>query len=130
MSDYDRFRSFAERYVIERANGFRKGFEREDAWEATLDARTMFNNIGRVSKDMGDPPEMAQSASMVGQAAVNQAVNRPFQYGGPVQMQTGPAPSSPEAAGMVGAAWAALSHRLSKGATVSVDRGRQKSWRK
>lgn len=134
VADYDRFRSFAERYVIERANGFRKGFEREDAWEATLDARTMFNNIGRVSKDMDDPyQELAaqHNAGAVGQRAVQNAIQTP-QYATPAKppLAQGPAPTV-VAPGMIGAAWGALVQRFPNGITpIGVDRGRQKSWRK
>lgn len=51
MADYDRFRSFAERYIIERASTFTKGKEREEAWQATLDAKTIYGNIARNAKD-------------------------------------------------------------------------------
>lgn len=51
MSDYDRFRSFAERYIIERASKFETGKEREQAWAATLDAKSIYQSIGRVAKD-------------------------------------------------------------------------------
>lgn len=52
MAEFDRFRSFAERYVIERAGGFVKGEETTDAWQAILDARTIYNSIGNVSKNV------------------------------------------------------------------------------
>lgn len=58
MADYDRFRSFAERYVIERATHFEVGKEREMAWNATLDAKTIYKNIAVASKD-AEPEEMA-----------------------------------------------------------------------
>lgn len=132
VADLDRFRSFAERYVIERANGFRKGFEREDAWEATLDARTMFNNIGRVSKDMDDPyKELVahHTAGAVGQRAVQNAVQTP-QYVRPAPLvQAGPAPAMPSSglSHIAQAAWNALSSGITP---ISQQRARQKSWRK
>lgn len=51
MADFDRFRSFAERYVIERAASFTRGNEQAEAWTAILDAKTIFRQIGVVSKD-------------------------------------------------------------------------------
>lgn len=46
MADnFDRFRSFAERYVISRAASFRVGHEEEDGYMAVLQARTIYNNI-------------------------------------------------------------------------------------
>lgn len=51
MADFDRTRSFVERYVIERATHFRLGFEREDAWTAILDGKTVYEGIGRMAKD-------------------------------------------------------------------------------
>lgn len=50
MSDQNdelRFRSFAERYVIERASTFRVGGneELEDAWNAVARAKTLYNHI-------------------------------------------------------------------------------------
>lgn len=45
--DETRFRSFAERYVIERASTFRVGGndELEDAWNAVARAKTIYNHI-------------------------------------------------------------------------------------
>lgn len=41
-NDYTRFRSFAERYVVERAASFEKGKELEDGWRAVEDAKKLF----------------------------------------------------------------------------------------
>lgn len=38
----DRWRSFAERYVIARAASFRPGFELEDGWRAVKDAEKIY----------------------------------------------------------------------------------------
>jgi hypothetical protein len=44
-----RFRSFAERYVIERAQGFPVGHELEHAWAAIEDAKKMYGMIEQAS---------------------------------------------------------------------------------
>lgn len=46
----DRFRSFAERYVVERARGFTNGKELEEAWRATQDAKKIYNMIEEASR--------------------------------------------------------------------------------
>jgi hypothetical protein len=43
--DKQRFRSFVERYLIERASTFQPGKEREDAWLCVQDAKTIYANI-------------------------------------------------------------------------------------
>ena len=58
MADFDRFRSFAERYVIERASSFRTGYEQDDAWTAILDAKAVYHQISEQAKYM-DKPEQA-----------------------------------------------------------------------
>ena len=50
MPDLDKFRSFAERYVIERAASFRAGFEKEDGWEAIQTARSLYKMIEGVGQ--------------------------------------------------------------------------------
>jgi hypothetical protein len=51
MADnYDRFRSFAERYIIARADKFKPGSEREDGWLALKDAETLYEMIGRTAQ--------------------------------------------------------------------------------
>lgn len=52
MPDSDKFRSFAERYVIERADSFRTGFEKEDGWEAIQTARSLYKMIEGVGHNM------------------------------------------------------------------------------
>lgn len=75
MADFDRFRSFAERYIVERAATFTKGKEREEAWTATLDAKTIYHNIARASRDVDqDQP--------TGQAGVAAAGPSPGASGG------------------------------------------------
>lgn len=49
-SSSERFRSFAERYVIARASLFRVGHEQEDAWAAMLDAKSIYQQIARVGQ--------------------------------------------------------------------------------
>lgn len=46
----ERFRSFAERYVVARAAHFTPGQEQEQAWAAILDAKAMYNGIALQSK--------------------------------------------------------------------------------
>lgn len=49
-----RFRSFAERYIMERAKNWPEGKEIELAWETISQARTIYNMIkeqGRTLKD-------------------------------------------------------------------------------
>lgn len=50
-----RYRSFAERYVVERARTFPIGRENEAAWEAALQAKTIYKMIQRIgqSKELG-----------------------------------------------------------------------------
>jgi hypothetical protein len=45
-----RFRSFAERYVIARADKFRLGYEAEDGHAAILMARTIYNMTKAVGR--------------------------------------------------------------------------------
>jgi hypothetical protein len=48
-NDEERFRSYAERYIIERAHTFRAGHEKEDAWAALLDAKSTYAQIAGVA---------------------------------------------------------------------------------
>lgn len=48
---YDRFRSFAERYLAARAAGFTVGKELEEGWQAIQDAKKLYQMIGRASVD-------------------------------------------------------------------------------
>ena len=47
--DVTRFRSFAERYVIERANTFKVETEMEDAWNAVERAKAIYKHIENVA---------------------------------------------------------------------------------
>lgn len=49
-----RFRSFAERYLIERANTFRVGHEDEDAWVCIGHAKTAYNMVKERGRTLGD----------------------------------------------------------------------------
>lgn len=100
MADYDRFRSFAERYIIERASGFRTGHEREDAWTATLDAKTIYGNIARAAQD-AEPDVMSSAVSMPGaMAGVGQQaqVNNPNRYLFPPKAVQPPVQAQPPSA--------------------------------
>lgn len=59
MADFDRYRSFCERYIIARASQFRAGQEREDAWNASLDALSIYRRIEMQSRDVDRPPQQA-----------------------------------------------------------------------
>lgn len=48
--DVSRFRSFAERYVIERASTFKVETEIEDAWSAVERAKTIYKHIDKVAE--------------------------------------------------------------------------------
>jgi phage terminase Nu1 subunit (DNA packaging protein) len=50
VQDYTRFRSFAERYLIERASTFTKGNQQREAHEEVLNARAMFRMIESVDR--------------------------------------------------------------------------------
>lgn len=69
MPDFDRFRSFAERYVVGRAASFRTGHEREDAWAATLDAKTIYGNIARAAVDAEPDAPTQQAGGTIGVSA-------------------------------------------------------------
>jgi hypothetical protein len=71
---YDRFRSFAERYIVARAGKFRVGFEREDAWQATLDAKSIYGNVARMAHD-AEPPLATVGASVVMQVGGQTSAN-------------------------------------------------------
>ena len=50
--EQQRFRSFVERYVVERAGSFRPGYEKEDGWLAVEDARVLFDHINNRSVEV------------------------------------------------------------------------------
>lgn len=86
MADYDRFRSFAERYIIERASTFRTGYEREEAWTATLDAKTIYGNIARAAQDAEPEIDISLPGALGGAGMIGQ------------QAQRNPGPYNPPAA--------------------------------
>ena len=92
MADYDRFRSFAERYVVERAGSFRTGFEQEDAFAAVLDAKGIYNNIAAQAKYM-DQPEQGETTQSPLQGAGQQAAPNAFN---PIPPRTGIGSSNPQ----------------------------------
>lgn len=55
-----RFRSFAERYIIERASKFGTENELDDVWECLLRAKTAYKMVHRVAVEFEDKPEDAQ----------------------------------------------------------------------
>jgi hypothetical protein len=48
--DVTRFRSFAERYVIERASTFKADTEMQDAWSAVERAKSIYKHIENVAE--------------------------------------------------------------------------------
>lgn len=54
MENRVRFRSFAERYVIERAAHFDKATVSEDGWAAVTEAKTIYAQITAVSEGFGE----------------------------------------------------------------------------
>ena len=69
-----RFRSFAERYVIERASSFKEDTEQNDAWKAILQAKTVYKMIHGIANTLTMDDEASQ------QAQSNQAQGKPYQY--------------------------------------------------
>lgn len=74
--DFDRFRSFAERYVVARAPTFDPKTEQEDAWEALLNARTIYEQIGQMSKNV-DTPDTQQMLAGAATPLSAAGMNRP-----------------------------------------------------
>lgn len=76
-----RFRSFAERYVVERAKHFKVGEEEADGWKAILDAKSLFAKIESVSEGFRTKPESADAyqahRSLMGMTGPIQAVKYP-----------------------------------------------------
>jgi hypothetical protein len=58
---HDRFRSFAERYVIERASTFVKGRELEEGWRAIQDAKKLYVMIADGLVEPPSPWSMTNS---------------------------------------------------------------------
>jgi hypothetical protein len=52
--DVTRFRSFAERYVIERASTFKNDTEMQDAWSAVERAKSIYKHIENVANVEND----------------------------------------------------------------------------
>ena len=57
-----RFRSFAERYVIERASSFKEDTEQNDAWKAILQAKTVYKMIHGIANTLTMDDEASQQA--------------------------------------------------------------------
>lgn len=73
MASSERFRSFAERYVIARAAFFRPGHEEEDAWAAVATAKSIY----RIAASMSKTAELDPDAS--DQQLAGQLMGRPVQ---------------------------------------------------
>lgn len=57
------FRSFAERYVVERASTFRVGHEDEDGWKAILHSKTIYKQIHNLADATWLVPGVIQPGS-------------------------------------------------------------------
>jgi hypothetical protein len=85
--DVARFRSFAERYVIERASTFKGETEMEDAWNAVERAKSIYKHIENVAnvednKDMIVAHGAMQAAGQVtAPAPVSQVARHPTRAG-------------------------------------------------
>jgi hypothetical protein len=58
---FTRRQLFVERYVLERAGSYRKGFEKEDAWQAALDSEKIYDMIAQRDRTY-EEKKMAQTA--------------------------------------------------------------------
>lgn len=52
--DNPRFRSFAERYIIERCREWKEGEIDESSWKAILEAKSIYNKVKQVSRTLGN----------------------------------------------------------------------------
>lgn len=50
----NRFRSFAERYIVERCRDWKEGEIDERAWGAILEAKSIYNKVREVGRTLGD----------------------------------------------------------------------------
>ncbi len=70
--NYTRFQSFAERYIIERAGQFKLGNEKQDAWNAILDAKSiygMIEGVDRAQQSQETTQDTTQARNISNQAA-------------------------------------------------------------
>src|ERR1035437_7663708 len=81
--DVTRFRSFAERYVIERASTFKGETEMEDAWNAVERAKTIYKHIENVATVEDDKDHQ------VAQQAMSNATQGPLPVSVPARHQIG-----------------------------------------
>jgi hypothetical protein len=86
--DVTRFRSFAERYVIERASTFKGDTEMEDAWSAVERAKSIYKHIENVAnvedakehpytEASGKPAPMTGAPTTAGQTSAVGVYARP-----------------------------------------------------
>lgn len=100
QSEKERFRSFAERYVIERAGHWKPGEEDTSAWAAIKDAKRVYQQIAVAGEHVQE--EIARSIEHAAKTlnalqAGNDAAPAPSQgaYRGPHQLQQLQQPSMP-----------------------------------
>jgi hypothetical protein len=73
----DRFRSFCERYIIERAGKFDVGREQEQAWLALQDAKKIYGMVAEAKNETDKEP----SSWPAGQGAQQGTPNPPMRPG-------------------------------------------------
>lgn len=67
----DRFRSFAERYVIARAGSFDPSKSLEDSWACVQEAKKVYMLIARASDDLEPPQQVPNAAATQGPSAAS-----------------------------------------------------------
>ena len=82
-----RFRSFAERYVIERASSFKEDTEQNDAWKAILQAKTVYKMIHGIANTLTMDDEASQQAQRKLCQNLKQAAPYPNILAGAAQSQ-------------------------------------------
>lgn len=69
-TERQRFRSFTERYLIARAETFRKGKEEEDAWNTMLQAQSIYQRLNSFSAKFEENPEQGVAGAAPNQLFV------------------------------------------------------------
>lgn len=67
-TDEQRFRSFAERYMIERASTFRGGHEEEDQWTCMLSAKSAYKKIAAMGRGLVQENKALEESAQGGNA--------------------------------------------------------------
>jgi hypothetical protein len=97
----DRFRSFAERYIIARAETFTKGKELEEGWQAIQDAKKLYQMTNDASRDAEDTEKAKEIARAQQELAEQQKLweqqqTQAFEYAKAAGVVTQPLMMDPE----------------------------------